>query len=90
MVNEMNKLIERARIALRAPCQVVQTTNIHAKAPEGMAKKENHQVTEIAERTNREGNLTETTSDWINVRSFCNEANWTSGLSRSRARASRC
>jgi hypothetical protein len=80
MVNEKNRLIERARIALRASCQVMQPTNIHAKAPEGMAKKENRPVTEITERTNREGNLTETTSDWKYIRSICNGASWTSGL----------
>jgi hypothetical protein len=45
-----------------------------------MAKKENQQVTEITERANHDGNLTETTSDWRNIRSICNGASWTSGL----------
>jgi hypothetical protein len=80
MVNGKNRLIERARIALRASCQVVQPTNIHGKAPEGMAKKEDHQVYGITGRTNREGNLTETTSDWKHIRSICKGASWTSGL----------
>jgi hypothetical protein len=58
----------------------MQTTNIDAKAPERHGEKEKSASDGITERTNRDGNLTETTSDWRNIGSICNVASWTSGL----------